>query len=355
MDLEKLYRRVEASVASLDTRGIWPGFRPLKFALYDSEKCFFDGRFVEKTPAFCANTSIVYNGEQIAIWMVTEEPEEPELPVLTSKLVHEMFHGYQTVEGWSCWPNETEALFRYGYDADGLCIRLRENELLLALLEGFDAAAYAELRSLRRLRSERFPYQFSYESMVEEIEGTANYVEWQALKRLDPAAADALTERMRAALTAPERLFPIRISCYFTGALMINALLAAGDYSFTPEKRPAPLGVIASAAKTDGRFPGRDALRERAADAIAAFDAETDAIVASALERNEVVLEGPLELAFVNIYNARCRNGYLTSAFFLMYRENGEDRMLPGDFVIRMKDERTIDRVYRMARTGSAG
>ena len=30
-----------------------------------------------------------------------------------------------------------------------------------------------------------------------------------------------------------------------------------------------------------------------------------------------------------------------------MYREGAEDKMLPGDFVIKMKDEKTIDTVYR--------
>ena len=51
-------------------------------------------KYIEKTDAFCANTSIVYEGEQIAIWMVQEDLDES---VLTSKIVHEMFHGYQSI------------------------------------------------------------------------------------------------------------------------------------------------------------------------------------------------------------------------------------------------------------------
>jgi hypothetical protein len=30
-----------------------------------------------------------------------------------------------------------------------------------------------------------------------------------------------------------------------------------------------------------------------------------------------------------------------------MYRDGAEDRILQGDFVIRMKDEKAIDTVYR--------
>lgn len=344
MDLEALYFRVKEAISGLDPERIWPGFAPLKFALYDDAKCFFDGRWVEKTQAFCANTSIVYEGEQIAIWMVQEELE---IPVLTSKIVHEMFHGFQTQAGWDCWPDEMEALYRYEYKPENLGLKLRENELLLALLGGFDEAAFGELISLRKLRSEKYPYEFSCESKFEEIEGSANYVEWQVLKQLDADKAAELEARMRTVMTKPEQLFPIRISCYFTGALMINALLGAGRYSFEPAKRPAIGEVLSDARAFSGDFPGKAELLGAAEKAAAAYFEETDAIIRAAEEKNEVVLKGPAELAFVNIYNARRRGGFITSTYFLMYREGGEDRMLPGNFVIRMRDGKTIDAVYK--------
>ena len=343
MDLEKLYRDVEQAVSALDFPRIWPGFAPLKFALYDAEKCFFDGRYFEKTDAFCANTSINYQGAQIAIWMVQEDLP---LPVLTSKLVHEMFHGFQTLRGWDCWPDEREALCRYRYDAENLTLKLRENELLLSLAGRFDEAAFRELTALRKHRSEAFPFEFSYESKVEEIEGTANYVEWQAVKQLDGLAAAALTDRMRA-VTRPDFLFPIRISCYFTGALMIHAMRQAGVYDFEPARRPMPLQILRSAPASDGGFPGRDACCQRVSGAVVSYREKTAAIVRSALEKNDVVLEGPLELVSVNIYDARYYDGYVTSTYFLMVRDGAEEKMLPGNFVVRMRDGKTIDKVYR--------
>ncbi len=165
MNLELQYLQVKEAISSLDLNSIWPGFKPLKFALYDDEKCYFDGHYVEKTDAFCANTSIVYEGEQIAIWMVQQELDKS---VLTSKIVHEMFHGYQSIMGWNCWPNEIEALYRYQYNAENLSLKLRENALLLALSERFDGSALKELLALRKLRSMKYPYEFSYESKVEE-------------------------------------------------------------------------------------------------------------------------------------------------------------------------------------------
>ena len=186
MNLDELYSRVSETISSLDFGRIWPGFRPLKFALYDDEKCFYDGAYIEKNDDFCANTSISFQGEQIAIWKVVDDLP---VPVLASKIVHEMFHGYQTVENWNCWADEMEALYRYQYNADNLSLKLRENELLLRILDHFDEASYQELLSHRKRRSERHPYEYAYESKVEEIEGTATYVEWMTLRQLDEQAA----------------------------------------------------------------------------------------------------------------------------------------------------------------------
>ncbi len=344
MNLEALYYRVRDTISSLDFGHIWPGFEPLKFALYDDKTCFFDGRYIEKTNDFCANTSIVYGGEQIAIWMVQEELE---IPVLTSKIVHEMFHGYQRIMGWDCWPNELEALYRYEYDAENLALKIRENELLLSLLDRPCDTALLELLSHRKWRSIRFPYEFSYETKVEEIEGTANYVEWQVLKQLDANKANELTGQMRRLLTNPEYLFPIRISSYFTGALMIHALRGAGRYCFDTAERPAILAELKDVDPSDGDFPGAADVIRNAADAVAVFNEETDAIIRAALQKNQVVLNGPLELTGVNVYNARCRNGFITSTYFLMYREDNADKMLFGNFVIKMQDEKTIATVYR--------
>ncbi len=344
MNLETLYNQVKEAISSLVFESIWPGFEPLKFALYDSDRCFFDGRYIEKTEEFCANTSILYRGEQIAIWMVQGEAE---IPVLASKIVHEMFHGYQSIMGWDCWPNELEALIRYEYDAENLALKLRENELLLALLDRFDGAALKEILAHRKFRSMRFPYEFSYESRAEEIEGTANYVEWQVLKQLDANKAEALTESMRTMLTDPGSMFPVRISCYYTGALMINALHAAGGYDFEAAARPVILSKLEGVEPSEGEFPGKADVLRKAADAAESFDQETESIIRAALEKNQIVLNGPLELTGVNVYNARYRRGFVTSTYFLMYREGKADKMLQGNFVIKMLDEKTISSVYR--------
>ena len=346
VDLERLHAQVTELLGALDFRRIWPGFRPLRFALYDETRCCFDGAYVEKTEAFCANTSIEYRGEQIAIWMVQEAADPV---VLSAKLVHEMFHGYQHLQGWDCWPKEMEALFRYAYSGENLCLKLRENQLLLALAERPDEGALAELLAHRKRRSRRFPYEFDYESKVEEIEGSANYVEWQALEQLDRQKAGLLRERISGRILKPEKLLPIRISCYDTGALLIHALRNAGRYEFSPAERPLLFSVLKEVEASDGRFPGRDALLAAATAAAEGFHRETESVIRAALDRNEVLLRGPLELTGVNVYDARYRQGFLSSTYFLACRDGSGEKLLSGNFVIRMRDEKTIDTVYRWA------
>ena len=182
---------------------------------------------------------------------------------------------------------------------------------------------------------------------MEEIKGTANYVEWQVLKQLDDKKADALTGHMRTVMTRPDYLFPIRISCYYTGALMIHALRLAGLYTFSAPKRPVLFPILENTSPSDGTFPGKEACLAETAETIAAFHQETKSIIRAALEKNRGVLNGPAELESVNIYDARCYKGFITSTYFLMVRENNESRMLEGYFVIRMQDEKTIAAVYR--------
>ncbi|MBR5896787.1 MAG: hypothetical protein IKZ39_04155, partial [Lachnospiraceae bacterium] len=132
IDLKLLHEQISETISTLDFDAIWEGFKPLKFALYNAEECFFDGEYVEKTDEFYANTSIEYKGERIAIWNVESVMD---MPNFASKIVHEMFHGFQALEGWDCYAEERGALCNYRYDSENLSIKLLENRLLLELCE----------------------------------------------------------------------------------------------------------------------------------------------------------------------------------------------------------------------------
>lgn len=345
MNLEHLYTRISEAISTLDFSRIWPGFAPLRFALYDETSCYFNGAYIEKTDDFCANTAIVYRGEPIAIWYARDVPS---IPVLTSKIVHEMFHAYQNQQGWTCWADEMEALYQYEYNAENLTLKLRENELLLTILDRFDEGSVREILSLRKLRSQAHPCEYSYESKVEEIEGTATYVEWMVLRQLDEPAAEAMVETMRTTMTTPEALFPIRISCYNSGALMIHALAAAGVYSFASAKRPVIDLILKDTHPADGSFSAKEACGLEVVNAIDAFYQESERMIRAAIEKNEVVISSTVELVCVNIYDARFYKGYIISRLFLMYQDETGEKTLHGNFVLQVADKKTITRVYRL-------
>ncbi len=128
---------------------------------------------------------------------------------------------------------------------------------------------------------------------------------------------------------------------------MIDALLNAERYPFFTAKRPVIFSIMEDADPSDGHYPGKEMILKDMTEAIKGFNDDSDSIIRSSLERNEIVLNGPVELAGVNIYDARCYKGFITSTYFLMYRTKEESKMLQGNYVIRMQDEKTIAAIYR--------
>jgi len=103
LNLHREYNRIKERIDAIDFSALWEGFHPFRFALYNETECFFDGRYIEKTEEFHANTSIFYNGENIAIWKLTEEPTD--IDSLAASIVHEMFHAFQNDCGEKRYPD----------------------------------------------------------------------------------------------------------------------------------------------------------------------------------------------------------------------------------------------------------
>lgn len=343
-DLQKIYNQIDENIKKLDFTKIWPGFTPLKFALYTEDTCYYNGSYVERTDEFYGNTAIEYNGEYIGIWMIEEDIDPI---ILTSKIIHEMFHGYQQFNNWDGYADEMEALFKYRYNSENLGIKLHENKLLLELLSGHNEEKYRELLKCRKYRSLHFPYEFDYECKVEDREGTATFVEWNVLMQLDAEKADKFIENIRKSITNPKHFFPIRIPCYDIGTLMINAMINADSFDYESPHRPVMPNLLNSInCNNDSRFSCASDSNE-VTESLNTYIAETKSIIEKALRQNEVVLTGPFELIGVNVYDARCYDGYITTTYFLMYSDNGENKILNGNYVIKMRDSRTLETVYQ--------
>lgn len=339
MNLQQLYAQLKHEMDKLDFDRLWPGFQPLKFALYDDSTCFFNGKYIPKTDEFIANTAIKYQGEDIAIWYAMEEMP---LPVFVSKIVHEMFHAFQNSEKWSSFPKEMEALSRYTYYSENLSLRLHENQLLLQLTAQFDVRLYQDLLACRKYRSVRFPYEYLYEVCVEDIEGSANFIEWMTLRQLSAQMADRWVHNMKTAMLNPASFFPVRISCYYSGALFIHAALSAGESAYAPVERPLGTSLVKNV-----RLKQISEDNPLIAEALKRYDEETEHIIESAVSLNDVVLCGPAKMIGVNLYDARYKDGYITSRYFVIYQEGDQQKTIYGNYIVRMADETTIECIYR--------
>ena len=340
MDLRFAYGEVERRLEKLDFSTLWPGFRPLPFALYDSSACFFDGEFVPKTAEFMANTSIEYRGEQIAIWQLEGEPDPD---TLTASLVHEMFHAFQKICGESRWADERAALMNYRYTPENLSMKRKEAELMQAVLEG-DPEAFPTLLELRKRRALDFPGEYDYEARIEQIEGTANLVELEALSLLDREKGKTGWEKLLRQIGDPAAYTPIRIVSYAIGAVFLACIRRCSSYAyFRFTDTPFALGILEGVTPAAGDFPPDPVMETQ----VRAYRLETERIIRKALSKNEVILEGPLPLASLNVWDARWDGRYAVSNFFIAWWEGEEMKSMEGDFVAELDRSYTIRRVYK--------
>lgn len=344
VNLKDIYDQVKERISRVDFSGLWKGFHPFQFALYTDSECYFDGGYIERTNDFCANTSILFQGEYIAIWKLSEMPKD--MDSLAVSLIHEMFHAFQSACGESRFPDEREAVFRYQYSAENLSAKLREAELIRRILEGEGnvGEAYRRLLSLRRKRAEDYPYEYAYEAGVEQIEGTANYVEASALAQLNPEKGRAAWKRILEKISNPENYFPVRIISYQIGAAMIACVKRCSDTDCESfGERPLALEILPREGNRMEPLP----MDVEAGKLVKQYLEQTHDLVRAAVQKNDRVLSGRFPLVSVNIWDARSEGRYMTSNLFLIYQDGGGTKTIYGDFVVETDDDYHILTVYR--------
>ena len=348
LDLMEIYSLVKEKIDSVVFEELWPCFKRYDFALYNASQVILNGQIFSKTEEFLANTAICYQGRLIAIWCLSEEMD---LDVLTSKIIHEMFHAYQMECGESRFPEEVEALLKYRYSPLYLQIKFQENLLLASLHERFQVSDYEKFLSLRKRRMAQFPYQYNYESGVEVIEGSAQYVEFQVLRKLNQEKyRESLAECMQR-LQDKKNLMPVRILCYDIGAMLLticgdNGLSAnrkvgqSTEYLLPEEIFQKITPDYSVAADTEMEAFYRTKIRD--------FQAKIDRIIKS----SEPVAKGDFELAGVNIYSAWYLNGYIYTEYFVRYKAK-EMITLYGNYLLRMRQNK-VAAIYADENSNSA-
>lgn len=339
MNLSHLYQELHQRIQTIDFDALYPGFIPCPFALYTDNECFYDGNYIEKTSQFIGNTTIEFDGQHIAIWYLTQGMDD--VDQLAASIIHEMFHAYQNSQHETRYPDEMKALIEYQYHEENLTLKLQEANIMKDLHHKYDQQLFDELLTIRHYRYLHFTYEVDYEARIEQIEGTAHYVELKALEQLNKDVAKNKWLELFEKISNPMHYFPIRVISYSIGAALLKCCEPTIHFNSFSDT-PFSMQLI----KNKGYQPINVKLDTKISELVTSYHQETKHIIETTLKKSECVLEGAYPLISLNIYNARYEQGYATSTTFVAYKDQGELKVLNGDFVIKL-DQMTILEVYR--------
>lgn len=342
MNLQQEYNRIKERIDTINFNTLWKGFHPFRFAVYNDTECYFDGRYMEKTEEFYANTSILYNGENIAIWKLEEEPTD--IDSLTASIVHEMFHAYQNEAGEKRYPDEIRALLEYRYSTENLSMKLLEAELMRDILLEGKENRFSELLSIRKLRKKLYPKQYDYEARVEQIEGTAKYIELLVLMQIAPEKGKLRLWKMLDDITNAAKYFPIRIISYTIGAVFLCCVKKSHSFIYSSFcDRTFSDEILDGIPNTSFDVRINPNIKIHIAD----YHDETERIINTALNKGEICLKGNYPLVSFNIWDARWNGKYATSNYFVAYLDGDQQKILNGNFVVEIDNDLNILTVYK--------
>ena len=251
--MKELYSKIYHNLQKIDFESIWHGFSPRELALYDEHKVYFFDQTQPVDNRFLGNTSILYDGKPLAIWKVTN-PNLQDPILLTTKIVHEMFHSFQKEQHEERFPDDLMML-SYPDDAVIHTIRQEENKLLASIFsEGDTSKKEAILQNfiqLRKYRAEKETNIIKQEFLTETIEGMAEYAGCMALKQLSPDHYHQVIQNNINILAEPAPFFfDIRKMSYYTGSMLCLAL-SDTDTSFYHEIGKESLSLFELISKGD--------------------------------------------------------------------------------------------------------
>ena len=239
--MRDLYIAAQKELSRVDFNAIWPGFEPIHFALIGrNDQVYLDNGETPLGDRYWANTVIEHEGKPLATWCI-DNPEEEDVQMLASNLVHEMFHALHD----SLWTKEGAnefALMSYPDNLAAYRIKAAEAKLLAQAYTESNMAALADFVNLRKSRAQLIGDVIKEEFLSETGEGTAEYAGLCALMQLNPDKFEKyIKENHLYKLENPgDKLFLPRFMSYFTGAVLCLALKKMGIefYHCLKESRP---------------------------------------------------------------------------------------------------------------------
>lgn len=227
MNLLKIYSDVSAIIKTIDFNSLFEGFHKYRFALYTSKEIVIDENVIPYQDGFIGNTSILYEGEYIAIWNMEFDPiDDPEK--LAYCLIHEMFHCHQFTNNETRFPSDFE-LLNYPDDIENFVNKYNENKYLACAYEKRDIELLRKFVYIREMRYKIYPSMVCQELKTETIEGMAEYVGLKALKCINSEKYRAIVnDYLEKIKEESNLLFDIRRISYFVGAIFCLCLEQLG-------------------------------------------------------------------------------------------------------------------------------
>jgi hypothetical protein len=226
--IKQLYMEVKKRLVSVKFESLWPDFHKYTFALYNSEKVYFEDKIIATTNRFIGNTSIIFEGEYIAIWNIEEEckdDKQVDIDLLAANIVHEMFHAFQSENGETRYPDDIKFL-DYPMDYDNMNLKFNENNLLAKA--SYTSNLEEKSRYLSQFYSIRHKRELIMKDMIlaeylpETVEGMAEYIGTKALLSISEAKYYKRLEQYRNYLTeVSELFFHTRHISYYVGTLLM--------------------------------------------------------------------------------------------------------------------------------------
>ena len=227
MDIADMHALIQKRISMLDFTSILPDFHAYPFALYNQEHICLDGQIISPNETFRGNTAIEYDGRHVAIWNFGDDPiADPDL--LTSQLVHEMFHCHQHALGETRYPDDLAMLNNHD-DLSYYQMKHHEHILLADACEHLNASAFLAFAAQREARRSAFPAATEEDFKAETIEGTAEFVGLMALRQLDVEKFAIQLDELLSQLRQESLLiFDARRMCYFSGAVLALTMVRLG-------------------------------------------------------------------------------------------------------------------------------
>lgn len=225
MKLKEIRSDISKRIELVDFEKLWTGFTQYDFTIYDDEKVYFSDKIIPVDNRFIGNTSIKFEGKQIAIWKVSDSDRE-NLDLLTASLVHEMFHAHQMSLGEKRFISDLEGL-KYPYDIENYKLKYLELKTLASAKRETNIEKkknlFNKFISIRKEREKLIGTHMIYEKAIETIEGCAEYMTLKVLRVLNIAAYESHLEKACNWISnLDNKLFDIRRISYFSGAILCH-------------------------------------------------------------------------------------------------------------------------------------